>query len=258
MDIHKPKPWHGSPELLKEIGTIVIGVLIALAGEQGVEALHSRHLVGQAEAAMRAEIVDDDGAQAYARLAVGPCLSRELDDLRNAMDHRLAPEAFGRLAASYEPPHRTWDEGAWKAAESAGVLSRMGSTKLHRWSVAYDIVPGLGAVARLQTEVLARLKLTRFRSGAWTQARADELSDIIDNLDTINRRMAVQAAQQIFNMKESGLELSANARKSILTEAKASYGACVVEPDLRAIEVLQGQLYSPEQRALVSGRLVGR
>ncbi len=179
MDIHKPKPWHGSSELLKEIGTIVVGVLIALAGEQGVEALHSRHLIGQAEAAMRAEIVDDEGPQAYARLAVGLCLARELDDLRNALDHRLAPEAFGRLAASYEPPHRTWDEGAWKAAESSGVLGRMGPAKLHRWSLAYDIVPGLGAVAGLQAEALARLKLTRFKSGAWTQARADELSTMV-------------------------------------------------------------------------------
>ena len=70
--------------------------------------------------------------------------------------------------------------------------------------------------------------------------------------------MAVHAAQQIFNMKESGLELSDGVRKSILKEARASYGACVIEPDLRAIEALQGQLYSPGQRALVSGRLVGR
>ena len=44
MDIHKPKPWRGWPEFLKEIGTIVIGVLIALGAEQGVEwvALASR------------------------------------------------------------------------------------------------------------------------------------------------------------------------------------------------------------------------
>ena len=33
MDIHKPKPVHNWRELLTEIGTIVIGVLIALAAE---------------------------------------------------------------------------------------------------------------------------------------------------------------------------------------------------------------------------------
>ena len=42
MDIHKPKPWHGVREFLKEIGTIVIGVLIAIAAEQTAEAFRLR------------------------------------------------------------------------------------------------------------------------------------------------------------------------------------------------------------------------
>ena len=42
MDVHKPKPIHGWRDLVKEIGVIVIGVAIALAGEQGVEWLHWR------------------------------------------------------------------------------------------------------------------------------------------------------------------------------------------------------------------------
>ena len=53
MDIHKPKPWQGWPEFLKEIGTIVIGVLIALGAEQAVEWLHWRHEVGVAREAIR-------------------------------------------------------------------------------------------------------------------------------------------------------------------------------------------------------------
>jgi len=37
MDIHhKPKTWHGWHEFLKEFGTIVLGVSVALAAEQGV------------------------------------------------------------------------------------------------------------------------------------------------------------------------------------------------------------------------------
>jgi hypothetical protein len=40
MDIHKPKPWHGVREVLKEVGTIVVSVLIALGAEQAVEAIH--------------------------------------------------------------------------------------------------------------------------------------------------------------------------------------------------------------------------
>jgi hypothetical protein len=37
MDIHKPKPVHSWRELLTEVGVIVIGVSIALAGGQTME-----------------------------------------------------------------------------------------------------------------------------------------------------------------------------------------------------------------------------
>ena len=58
MDIHKPKPWRGWPELAKEIGTIVIGVLIALGAEQSVEWLHWRHEVEAERRSLLAEAQD--------------------------------------------------------------------------------------------------------------------------------------------------------------------------------------------------------
>jgi hypothetical protein len=59
MDIHKPKLWHGWRELLKEVGTIVIGVLIALGAEQAVEWVHWRHEVAEARDALTEEIRSD-------------------------------------------------------------------------------------------------------------------------------------------------------------------------------------------------------
>jgi type II secretory pathway pseudopilin PulG len=56
MDIHKPKPWRGGPEFLKEIGTIVIGVLIALGAEQAVAWIHTQEQVRSAREALRDEI----------------------------------------------------------------------------------------------------------------------------------------------------------------------------------------------------------
>ncbi|HEY3948876.1 hypothetical protein [Phenylobacterium sp.] len=56
MDIHKPKPWHGWRELAKEVGTIVIGVLIALGGEQAVEWAHTQGEVRGTRAALRTDI----------------------------------------------------------------------------------------------------------------------------------------------------------------------------------------------------------
>jgi hypothetical protein len=148
MDIHKPKAAHSWREFLIEIGTIVCGILIALGLEQAIEALHSRHLVKQAEEAMRAEIVDDDGPQAFARLAIAACLSHQLEGLRAALDNRIAPAAFGKLAEAYIPPHWTLDDQAWGAAQSSGVLAAMGPKALDRWSLAYVLIPGLRGVQR--------------------------------------------------------------------------------------------------------------
>lgn len=59
MDIHKPKPWHGAREFLKEYAIIVVGVLTALAGEQIVVAVDRHEQVEQARAALKVEVAHD-------------------------------------------------------------------------------------------------------------------------------------------------------------------------------------------------------
>ena len=258
MDIHKPKAMHNWREFLTEIGTIVCGILIALGLEQAVETLHARHLTEQAEEAMRAEIVDDDGPQAYARLAIAPCLSHQLDSLRAAVDKRIAPAAFGKLAASYSPLRRTWDDQALKATQASGVLSAMGSTKLNRWTRTYLQIPNLQDASHAERDGLDRLNLTRFKSGVWTQTREDELSDIIDNLEIQNIKMTFFSAALTVFMKTADLEVSADAQKTVLAEARQAYGNCVVQPDLRAVQSLRGQVSTPVQQALALKQLMRR
>jgi hypothetical protein len=77
MEIHKPKPVHSWRELLTEIGVIVIGVCIALAGEQAVEALHHRERAADARIHIRAEM--DHNLQVLdIRAATEGCIERRL------------------------------------------------------------------------------------------------------------------------------------------------------------------------------------
>ncbi len=80
MDIHKPRPWHGGRELLKEIGTIVVGVLIALGAEQAVEWQHHREEAAGARAAVRAEVAKNL-SEIQIRLATQNCVKRRLDEI---------------------------------------------------------------------------------------------------------------------------------------------------------------------------------
>ena len=98
MDIHKPKPWHGRREFLKEVGIIVIGVLIALAAEQVAEALRDRHKAAEARAEIRAEIAQNLGRMAV-RLRTDECVKSRLEEVGALLDAR---------AAGQPPPKPIW------------------------------------------------------------------------------------------------------------------------------------------------------
>lgn len=80
MEIHKPKPVHNWREFLTEIGTIVIGILIALGLEQSIEALHERHLAQEASKAIHAEM-QEDLRRIAAHRALQPCNDRRLNEI---------------------------------------------------------------------------------------------------------------------------------------------------------------------------------
>jgi hypothetical protein len=61
VDIHKPKPWHGFRGFFKEYLIIVVGVLTALAGEQGVEWLHHQGEVAETRKVLHSEIALNAG-----------------------------------------------------------------------------------------------------------------------------------------------------------------------------------------------------
>ena len=240
MDIHKPKPWHGVRDFLKEYVIIVIGVLTALAAEQAVVKLHSAHVIETAETAMRIELADDDGPQAFVRLAITPCLRRDLDSLRAAIVQRVEPKTFGKLVDGYRPPVRSWDMDAWISTQSAGVGNMMGSRQLIRWADAYDFIPFLQVGANQEQDSLNRLARTRYRTARWTPATVSELSDIADDLDTASNRMAENSAIQLLHLKHDGVVLSPDARRRLLVEARREYGACVVVPDLAWVRAVPG------------------
>jgi hypothetical protein len=233
-------------EFLKEYVIIVIGVLTALAAEQAAEALHTRHIIAESEQAMRSELADDDLLQAYVRTAVAPCLTADLRRMRQAVADRAPIEGFATLADAYNPPVRTWDMSAWTATLSGAAGSRMASSRLLAWSKDYIIIPNLQAAAVQEVEALHRLQRTRFRAGAWSAQRADELNDDIDDLETSNQMMTRRAASLELTAAGQGIAVPGEQRAQLLDQARKAYGACVAEPDVAALKQISGQVLTVE------------
>ena len=117
MDVHKPKPWHGGPEFLKEIGTIVIGVLIALGAEQAAEWWHWRADVSEAREALRDE-VRADAMLSKVSVEESHCMADNLADFGAWARGGARPELGDAVLSS--PSTAVWD-----VAKAGQTLSHM-------------------------------------------------------------------------------------------------------------------------------------
>lgn len=81
MEIHKVKPIHSWRDFLKELGTIVLGIIIAIGLEQVVEDWHWQQEVKVARHAIAAEIAADNENLFAFRVAITPCVEKQLSQV---------------------------------------------------------------------------------------------------------------------------------------------------------------------------------
>jgi hypothetical protein len=137
MDIHKPKPWHGAREFLKEYVIIVVGVLTALAGEQVVELLHVGQEVREAREVLHTEIAAD-ATIAAASIEEDRCLGLSLD--RYEAWARGGPKAEQYRGAFPYLPTSTWEE------VRSGAVTHMPLKERVALAQFYDVIANQRAV----------------------------------------------------------------------------------------------------------------
>ncbi len=244
MDIHAPKhPIHGWREFLKEVGIIVLGVLIALGAEQSVETIHWRHKVEEAEGSMRLELRDDDGPQAFTRAAMVQCFALQLDTLQGAIEGGRDRRAVIALAQAYTPPVHTWDSEAWKAALASDAASHTSADRMVTWSKPYRNIPVLQELNMLENGDLVELQPTRRAGGPLSTVESDRMLAAVERLRITNQQMAGRSSILLLGMAMNGVELRPAERTHIMQGLRALYGDCVREPtlkDVRPMDQLSG------------------
>jgi hypothetical protein len=139
MDLHKPKPWHGVREFLKEYVIIVVGVLTALGGEQLAEHLRWEKAVEEARASIHQEIAFNGGFFAE-RARWKPCVAEAIGRLNSAI---YAAEATGRSEAVPGLPSGVLaqiSDAQWQAARAAQVLPHFPRAELDDLGRYYDVI----------------------------------------------------------------------------------------------------------------------
>jgi hypothetical protein len=138
LDVHAPhEAVHGWRDFFTHIATITIGLLIALALEAGIEALHHRHIVREARENIREEVQENQ-----------QLLSSDLRSL-NANSNSLRAD-IAALTQLKEHPKQSpasklnfpwgWDSpsaAAWDTARNTGALTLMSYEDAHAFSLTY-------------------------------------------------------------------------------------------------------------------------
>ena len=229
MDIHKPKPWHGLREFLKEYAIIFIGVLTALGAEQTVEALHWRHKVEQTEEVLRLELLDDNAPQAFVRMAVDRCFDGALGAISGAVAKDADRKTVQGLIARYQPRSYSWDAEAWHVILASDVGSHTSAQKMILWSAPYRSIPMLSAAddrERLGQEAM------RLADGP-QHLTPDEKERIVStaySLRQANDRMAHWSRTYLRALLDLKMEMPADQRRKLVADGRAQLGACVIDP----------------------------
>jgi hypothetical protein len=225
MDIHLPKVPHSWRELAKEIGIIVVGVIIALTAEQLVQDWDWHRKVKTAEAAMRQELLWDDGTQAYQRAALHPCVTAELDAIRSAVETGRTRSEIAQLVDGVYFPSFTYDSIARDAANSTEAWSHMLPEQTQPFVLAYDVVPALNETSMRESYDWAKLRALKRSGGALSEGETGRLLDAVEALRNDEGLMWLNARYLLNALQHVG-QLDRHRKRVLMDNARRYYGAC--------------------------------
>jgi hypothetical protein len=208
MDIHKPKPVHGWRELLSEIGVIVIGVLIALAGEQAVEAYHWHEDVSEASATLDGQLQDAMFA-ATERTMISDCIDQQIASLQAIVAGR------GRTPPLWLPINaRPWSTSAWQSITASNVLGHMTIEDRLNYAGAFGMIDALRGWNREEFDLWSDIGTLEVPSVLSDTAR-DRLQSDLARVSKLNMVISVSSQQLIDPVHAAGITLNADNRQQI-------------------------------------------
>jgi hypothetical protein len=242
MDIHIPKPWRGLPEFLKEIGTIVIGVLIALGAGQVVEWLHWRELAQKTETDLAAGM-QPNLLNAVYDLAMENCGEARISELAGALEKpgpdwraNPLPETGAAPGARVIPLvyiglGRLWSHAAWENALASGVLNHMARDRVERYGDLYRRVEVLRERQTIENFAGSHLAALAFDRKLTDAEKANYLG-LLSELELAQGGFSTGSRAILRDAHALGVDPPPHKVAAILKRMHETRGACVTDVKL--------------------------
>ena len=257
MHVHLPKALHGWRELAKEVGIIVLGVLIALGFEQLVQSWRWREQVRTTRDALTNEIILS-ALWAEERLAVQQCLHQRVAELVTKLNSAgpnwtgdplvvgHARNPIGRefetaIPVVYRTPHRPWLGDEWETAKSTGVVDHMDRGDVRLFEFIFRSVSELRAYQDQETALQPQISFLSFNQNRDPQSRVQALVTLarLDYINGIETQMAREmlSAARLTRLPTGRMQIGPRtttltaATQRVVTAVRDRYGRCVVDPN---------------------------
>ena len=198
----RSKPINSWRDFLKEVGTIVLGVAIALAAGAAVDAWNCHNEVSIVEDSLDDELADSLFA-AQERIKITDCQHRTLDALDD-----LADKSSGTLVIRNTPVsrNRVWGSAAWDAAVASGAIAHMPHDTRNIYSVLFSYVRLFGELNLRQQELWATINAYR-RPRPFTDTSRERFVETVAQLRSLTGTMNMAAKQFVEHAKPLHIQL---------------------------------------------------
>jgi hypothetical protein len=220
-----PNPWGDWRENVREFTIVVLGVFVALVAQQLADDWQWRQKTRSAIAAMRHELLWDDGPQVYQRAISHPCALARLDAIRAAAETGKSRAEIWGLIDSYGIGFVTYDSAAHDAAVAADAFTHMPAAEAAPFANIYPSMPVFNRTSEQEAAHLAQLRALKRTGGPLTSAEVDATLSRVEALRNDERVMWGGAKWVIPNLREIG-PIDAERRAEFVRSAREKYGAC--------------------------------
>lgn len=208
----------------------MVGVLLALGGEQIVEQVRWRQKVAETTNQLNAE-VHSNVRSAYSWLSVHGCL----DDQLNLIDREVrAARATSVIkpVGSYTPPLEVFLNDAWLNARSLQVADHIKPSAMRNYVILYFFPPELQTDVVQLHQLAAELQPLTTGEEDVSPAEAGEYQRLIGKIRELQDRTELGETLLIKDGERLGVRLSSREKTDLVNQARSWAGPCVSPPNL--------------------------
>jgi hypothetical protein len=241
LEIHKPKPVRTWREFLSEIGGVVIGIVIALGGEQLIELIHRQHRITETEHEVPREM-SGNIAQAITRLRLMTCFERRVGEISGLVDGAVKTGKLPPLGNLGRPPAYLWTHGAWDGAVAAQITSHIDTLRLSHLTGAYQFVNRLENVNQREQEAWPELFMIVGPGRTFDGASETAARLAISHVRFMGREMGLMSLRLLQNAKPLKLQIDKTGTEEIAKATHDQLDSTLCQPIGTTVTPTYGQV----------------